>query len=110
MLNPDHAHRRNGALLALLLTGCAPLQWQKAGTAEEDIIRDQTRCTAKSRNQAMLQRAPLRVAQVVVDPQGRAIAVKPTSADTERFALEQDLIRRCMQDLGYSLQHKPSSP
>ena len=87
MLNPDHAHRRNGALLALLLTGCAPLQWQKAGTAEEDIIRDQTRCTAESRNQAMLQRAPLRVAQVVVD-----------------------LIRRCMQDLGYSLQHKPSSP
>lgn len=94
-----------------LLFGCAPLQWYKAGTAQEDITRDQTSCTATARNEAALRRAPIRApAQVVSDPQGRVVAIRPDSADSERFALEQDLIRRCMQNLGYVLQPRTSPP
>jgi len=118
MLNPEQIRRPIAApaalvLASLVLSGCAPLEWQKSGIAEEDLMRDQTRCTADARSTAMRQRAPLRgPPQVVVDPQGRVVAVKPASPDTERFALEQDLIRRCMHDLGYELKQKtaPTTP
>lgn len=111
MLNPECGCWRHAALMVLALAGCAPLEWHQAGMAQEDIHRDQTRCTAEARNQAMLQRAPLRApAQVVADPQGRIIAVNPASPDTERFALEQDLIRHCMHNLGYVLQPQTSPP
>ena len=111
MLNPDCTYRLKAALLTLALAGCAPLQWQKAGMTEDEITRDQNRCAASARSEAFQQRAPFRnpTPQVVVDPQGRIIAVKPAAQDTERFALEQDLIRHCMQELGYELQQKPVS-
>lgn len=110
MLNPDRHGRRNTALLMLALSGCAPLDWQKPGVTEDELTGDQNRCAAEARSEAFRQRAPLRnpVPQVVVDPQGRIIAVKPASPDTERFALEQDLIRKCMHDLGYELKQKPA--
>ena len=114
MLNPDRIRRLLAAPVTLVLaswalSGCAPLQWQKSGSTEEELNRDQTRCTAEARSAAMRQRAPLRgPPQVVVDPQGRGVAVKPASADTERFALEQDLIRQCMHDLGYELKQNPN--
>lgn len=114
MLNPDRTYRHNTllALLMLALAGCAPLEWQKTGMTEEDMTADRNRCAANARSEAFRQRAPLRtpVPQVVVDPQGRAVAVKPASPDTERFALEQDLLRKCMHDLGYELQQKPLTP
>lgn len=115
MLNPDRIRRHIAApvtlvLASLALSGCAPLEWQKSGVAEEDLMRDQTRCTAEARSSAMRQRAPLRgPPQVLVDPQGRVISVKPASPDTERFALEQDLMRKCMHDLGYELKQKPAA-
>jgi len=114
MLNPDQTGRCTAAVLMLALAGCAPLEWQKSGAAEEQIAADRDRCAADARSEAFRQRAPLRspVPQVVVDPQGRAIAVKPASSDNERFALEQDLLRKCMHDLGYELKQKtaPSTP
>ena len=113
MLNPDRKRRFIAApatlvLASLTLSGCAPLHWQKSGTTEEEINRDQTICTAEARSAAMRQRAPLRgPPQVVVDPQGRIVSVKPPAGDTERFALEQDLIRKCMHDRGYELKQNP---
>ena len=116
MLNPDHPitgqmRRCIAALLLTALTACAPLEWHKAGTADEDILRDRDRCADDARNKAFQQRAPLRspTPQIVVDPQGRIIASKPASPDTERFALEQDLMRKCMHDFGYELRQKPST-
>lgn len=95
----------------MALAACAPLEWHKAGTSPEDLSRDQTRCSNQARNQAALQRAPIRApAQIITDPQGRVVAVKPASVDSERFTLEQDLMRRCMQNQGYILQTKPQSP
>lgn len=111
MLNPEKPCRLHAALLLAALAACAPLEWHKAGTAPEDLSRDQARCSAQSRSEAALQRAPIRApAQIVTDPQGRAVVVRPSSTDSERFALEQDLMRRCMQDQGYTLQTKPQSP
>ena len=113
MLNPDCTHWRKAALLTLALAGCAPLQWQKAGVTEDEMTRDRNRCAASARSEAFQQRAPFRnpAPQVVVDPQGRIIAVKPASSDSERFALEQDLLRNCMHDMGYELQQNaPTTP
>lgn len=111
MLNPACTPWRITTILALALTGCAPLQWQKTGVTEDEMSRDQNRCAASARAEAFRQRAPFRnpAQQVVVDPQGRIIAVKPAASDTERFALEQDLIRQCMHDLGYELKPKSTS-
>ena len=111
MLNPEKNDRLLAALLFTALSACAPLEWHKPGTAPEDLSRDQARCSAQSRSEAALQRATIRApAQVVTDPQGRVVAVRPASTDSERFALEQDLMRQCMQNQGYSLQTKPQSP
>ena len=111
MLNPEKCCRLFAALLIAALAACAPLEWHKSGASPEELSRDQARCSAQSRSEAALQRAPIRApAQVVTDPQGRVVAVRPASNDSERFALEQDLMRRCMQDQGYTLQTKPPSP
>ncbi len=116
MLNPDRIRsshfRACAALLPVLLAACAPLEWHKDGTAEDDLIRDQTRCTAEARSAALRLRPPQRpMQQMVTDAQGRVVAVRPAmSPDMERFALEQDLIQRCMQALGYTLQRKPENP
>ena len=110
MLNPDCTYRLKAALLTLALAGCVPLQWQKAGITEDEMTRDQNRCAASARITASQQRGPFRnpAQQVAVDPQGRVISVKPVAPDTERFALEQDLIRHCMHELGYELKQKPA--
>jgi hypothetical protein len=111
MLNPDQTRWRNAVLMATVLAGCTPLEWHRAGMTPEDLSRDQARCTAQARSEAALQRAPIRApSQMVTDPQGRVVAVRPASPDSERFALEQDLMRHCMQDLGYSLQTQTQSP
>ena len=112
MLNPDRTRPYIGTMLLAALTACAPLEWHKSGAADEDILRDRDRCAADARSEAFRQRAPLRnpTPQMVVDPEGRISATRPASPDTERFALEQDLLRKCMHDLGYALQKKPATP
>lgn len=55
------------------------------------------------------QRMPMQsipVPQVIIDQQGRSIPVNTntTPPDSERFFLEQSLLRQCMTDRGYTLQ------
>lgn len=104
---PKHAHLPALAALLFLIGGCTPLEWQKTG--EHDVDRDQSQCLAQSRNEAR-QRMPLQpvpVPQVIVDQQGRTIVVQNQQPDSERFFLEQTLLRDCMTKRGYTLQAKP---
>lgn len=97
--------------LLLLIGGCAPLEWHKTGPGTSGSVEaDEAQCWVKARNEAR-QRMPLQpdsVPQVVIDRQGRSYTVPSRQPDSERFALEQSLLRRCMTDLGYTLQSKPS--
>lgn len=70
--------------------------------------RDQTQCLAQAQLEAR-QRMPMQsipVPQIIIDQQGRSIAVNAntTPPDSERFFLEQSLLRQCMTDRGYTLQ------
>jgi len=106
-----HATRLLCAALLLLACGCAQLEWHKTGaTGENNVDHDQVQCTAQARLEAW-RRMPLRptpVPQLIVDQQGRSIVVHNTPPDSERFFLEQSLLRQCMTELGYNLQPKPA--
>lgn len=59
------------------------------------------------------QRMPLQatlVPQVVIDQQGRSVIVQNRQLDSERFFLEQNLLRQCMTERGYTLEPKPPKP
>ena len=105
-------HARHSALAVLLLlgSGCAPLEWHKTSGGEHDVDRDQSECTAQARLEAR-QRMPLTptpVPRIIVDQQGRSVVVNNTQQpDSERFFLEQSLMRQCMTERGYTLQSKP---
>ena len=86
--------------------GCAQFEWQKPGTAAADVERDQAQCTVQGRFEAR-QRMPLQPSlapQVIMDQQGRTIVTQNTQPDSERFFLENSLLRQCMTKLGYTLQ------
>lgn len=101
---------RSALLPVLLLVGCAQLEWHKAGAPDEDIERDQTSCTAEARSEARLRTPPSLPQQAVTDRMGRVISVRPSSPEMAQFSLEQELIRQCMQALGYALQREPEQP
>ncbi len=104
-----HACRLRLSALLLMVFGCAPLEWQHTGSGEHNVDRDQEQCLAQARLEAR-QRMPLQptpVPRVVVDQQGRTVVVQNTAPDSERFFLEQTLLRQCMTERGYTLQTKP---
>lgn len=105
-MQSGHVHHL--ALAALLLIGgCTPLEWHKAG--EHNVDRDQTQCLAQAQLEAR-QRMPLQpgiTPRVIVDQQGRTAVVQNQPPDSERFFLEQTLLRQCMTERGYTLQSKP---
>jgi hypothetical protein len=96
------------AALSLLAGGCAPLEWHHDGHGKHKVDRDQALCTAQAQLEAR-QRMPLQAPpapQVIVDQQGRSIVVQNRQPDSERFFLEQSLLRQCMTERGYTLQPK----
>ncbi len=104
---PCRVHRPALLALLLMICGCTSLEWHKTG--EHDVDHDQAQCLAQARSEAR-QRMPLQqipVPQVIVDQQGRTIVMQNKPPDSERFFLEQDLLRQCMTKLGYTLQPKP---
>lgn len=93
----------------LLVCGCTSLEWHKTGGSEHDVDRDQTQCMAQAQLEAR-QRMPLQAAfvpQVIIDRQGRSVVVQNRQSDSERFFLEQSLLRQCMTERGYTLEPKP---
>ncbi len=88
---------------ALLLSGCATLEWHKDGATAETRDRDFTACAAKAQADTRYL-ALLPPPQVVVDAQGRVISAQPPRQVSERFIAEQDLLRACMQARGYALR------
>lgn len=99
----------SAALLLVMICGCTSLEWRHTGSGKHDVDRDQEQCLAQARFETR-QRMPLQatpVPQVIVDQQGRSIVVQNTAPDSERFFLEQNLLRRCMSERGYTLQSKP---
>ncbi|MBX3651776.1 MAG: hypothetical protein KF771_10445 [Burkholderiales bacterium] len=88
---------------ALLLPGCAMLEWHKDGGTAETRDRDLAACAAKAQAEA-LRFDVLPPPQVTVDAQGRVIAVQPPRQDNQRFLAEQDLLRACMRERGYVLR------
>ena len=110
-MSPRHARHPTLAVLLLLVCGCTSLEWHKTG-GEHDVDRDQAQCMAQAQFEAR-QRMPLQAAfvpQVIVDQQGRSVVVQNRQPDSERFFLEQSLLRQCMTERGYSLEPKPPNP
>lgn len=96
---------------ALLIGGCAPLEWHKPGTSAEEQQRDVDRCSAQARREALTRLPPMAgLPQIVVDRDGRAINTRSTPPDSERFFLEQDLLRQCLRQLGYTLREPAPAP
>jgi len=93
-----------------LLSSCAQLDWHKAGASLEMREHDSADCAVQARS-AALRRAPLLpspVPQVLIDRQGRAAQLQPSRAVDERFLIEQDVMRTCMRERGYSLIERPT--
>lgn len=108
-MSPQQTRRPVLATLLLLVCGCTPLEWHKVGAMEHDVDRDQAQCVAQARLETR-QRMPLQptpVPQVIIDQHGRAVVVQNQQPDSERFFLEQSLLRDCMTKRGYTLQAKP---
>jgi len=96
-----------------LIPGCTPLEWHKTGGGEHDVDRDQAQCRAQAQLEArqLLPFSPAPVPRIVVDQQGRSVVVhNPQQPDSERFFLEQSLMRQCMTERGYTLEVKPPKP
>lgn len=110
MLNRSFHPLRLCALLLLLATGCASYTWHKDGATAAETQDLLAQCTAKAR--AEILRDPALAARppvVTVDREGRVIAVQSPRNDSERFLLEQDLVRRCMSAGGYTLRPSPKT-
>ncbi len=107
MLTSHPARLLSMTLTLLAAGGCAALEWHKTGTLDaQQLEQDQSQCLAKARLEAR-RRMPLKppiVPQVVVDQQGRTVIVHNELPDSERFFLEQSLLRECMTERGYTLQ------
>ncbi len=93
---------------ALLISGCATLEWHKDGATAEIRDRDLASCLAKAQAEARRFDNPP-PPQVAVDAQGRVIAVQPPRQDSQRFLAEQDLLRSCMQERGYRLRESATT-
>jgi len=91
-------------LFAAFLAGCAEAHWHKAGAEAAVREQDLAQCRQTAQLEARYQTVPTLGSQVMIgaDPQGRPI-VKQGMPDTDRFLLEQDLVRACMRGRGYEL-------
>lgn len=100
-------HRRVfGVVLATALGACAPMEWHKAGATEDALRKDLDECREYARV-ASWQDASLHgmnTPRVVVDPAGRAFVTQNNVGESDRFLVESDLTRACMQRQGYELK------
>ena len=93
------------AVLALLMTGCADLQWHKPGAAQATAEQELERCRQEARVRAGWEALPVIALSQErgADPFGRPIVVQSHQRDAERLMAEQNLTRTCMRGKGYDL-------
>ena len=90
-----------------LVTACAPLEWQKAGGSEEALKKDLDECREYARVSSWQDASinAMNVPRVVVDPAGRAFVTQNNMpGESDRFLVESDLTRACMERHGYELK------
>ncbi len=93
-----------------LLGGCAQLEWHKADITAESRERDIADCAAHARMEALRMPGLQSPApRVVIDSQGRAVAVRPPQQDDGRFLAEHDFMRACMRERGYVLRDRATA-
>jgi hypothetical protein len=89
-----------------LSTGCADLQWQKAGATAEALETDLAECRGEARMNAGPDPRFLRpdAGRIVgIDSASRPVPASSGRLDGDRFLVEHDLTRICMNRRGYEL-------
>ena len=105
------AHLRSyllaAAVPALLLTGCADLQWEKPGVDTAALDQDLQQCTQRARLDARREEVPRLDGPLMLraDPLGRPVVVPSSPRNTDRFLAEQDFTAACMRAKGYEQHH-----
>lgn len=97
---------RAALLVAAAASGCAPLEWHRPGVGPRALEQDLAACREAARARAAHEAWPFSLLAprlVAVGRSGRLVVVIPPPPETERFLLEQDLARACMQEKGYTL-------
>jgi hypothetical protein len=99
--------RRLAALAALAVSvGCTDLQWHKAGATAEALESDVAECRGEARMNAGPDPRFLRpdAGRIVgVDSASRPVPGSSGRLDGDRFLVEHDLTRICMNRRGYEL-------
>jgi hypothetical protein len=94
------------ALAALALAGCADLTWQKEGASAAALEQDLAECRAEARLGAGPDPRLVRpdAGRILgMDGAGRPTAGSSGRLDADRFLVEHDLTRICMNRRGYEL-------
>ena len=95
---------------ASVLSGCADLQWQKPGVTAEAVESDLAECRREARLGAGPDTRLLHTdAGRLVGPAGSRMSPAASGRlDADRFLVEHDLTRICMNRKGYELA--PAQP
>ena len=95
-----------GAAAVTLAAACADLQWHKAGASAQALEQDLAECRGEARINAGPDSRSLGAGLprvVGADAIGRPMMGTPGRLDSDRFLVEHDLTRICMQRRGYEL-------
>lgn len=104
--NPAHSPLLWLCCCMMLLSGCARMEWHKAGADDEARERDAAECTTQARA-AGLKQVPMlypHTPGLSVDRRNRVYPSQDSRLDSERFMVEQNALRECMRLRGYELQ------
>jgi hypothetical protein len=102
------------AIIALLLAGCAPMQWAREGASAEQLQDDQRACEEQAYREASLRfynYYPGMGPAIFQDSLGRRLAVYPSGPFADQFGNqlmeETRLTSFCMRAKGYDLVPAP---
>jgi hypothetical protein len=94
------------ATTVAMAAGCADLQWHKADMTPAALEKDLADCQGQARVRASQFAVPFggeMPRMLGMDARGRAIMPALSRSDTDRFLVEHDLTRNCMNGRGYDL-------
>lgn len=94
------------AAAVILLAGCADLRWHREGASAAALERDLAECRSEARFRAGPDAGTPGAGLprlVGLDALGRPMMTTPGRLDSDRFLVEHDLTRHCMDRKGYAL-------